>query len=231
MSSKRPENDVAKVPNHDGSRRHPADRFFGFPDARIGTLRSASTSLGRRGPKDDVVARGLFGVMAGFGAQLLMNGPGTRWAGASAWAWAVTIIVAVAAFWLSGPNPRCSYVGDRGAKLVERRMRLIPRAKHVFFDDAWDVQIKYTRVFKRGYSGTNATFIWVDDEERPVVTLEGAFREYRIDREEIDLDAIDRLEPSHPVIALRVATVAFHEFIDAENAAGDKAEEPGEGAS
>ncbi len=210
---------LERVPNHDGSRRSSKDRFFALPDARIGTLRSASTSLGHSAPSDDLVLRGLFGAIAGFGAMFLLLGPGNKWTEAPAWSWAITIPIALAAFWITGPNPRCSYVGDRGAKLVERRLRLFPSSRTVIYDDAWDVKIEYTRVFKPGYRGTNARFIWVDDDGKPVTTLEGAFREYRIDREPIDTDAIDQLEPSHPVVALRAAVIAFHEFVDAENAA------------
>lgn len=210
--------DMAGVPNHDGTRRDSADRFFGHVDARIGRVLSASTSLGRRGQHDDLIMRGLFALIAGCATQFLAMGPGSKWTESPAWLWFVSAAVTAATFRLMGPNPRCSYVGDRGAVLIERRLRLISRTRVVIYDDAWDVRVVYTRVFKRGYSGTNAKFTWVDDEGKPVVSIDGAFREYRIDREEIDLDAIDRLEASHPVVALHAAARAFHDFVDAENA-------------
>jgi hypothetical protein len=124
-------------------------------------------------------------------------------------------------YWQSGPNLRCSYVGDRGVWLSRRRFRLFWRHRVLCFDDAWDVSARYTRVFRPGYRGTNGRITWVDDENRTVFAIDAGFREYYTDRDEVDFS---RLRAHHPVACGRAAILAFHAFVDADNADVERSE-------
>lgn len=131
---------------------------------------------------------------------------------------ALGVAAASIVFWVMGPERRCSYVGDRGLWLAWRQFRLIPRRRVLRFDDAWEVSVQYTRVYGPGYRGTNARFTWVDDEGRSVFEIDTAFREYYLKDNDIDLGPVADLPPEHPMVVARAAIVAFHAFIEEDNA-------------
>jgi hypothetical protein len=153
------------APDHDGRVRRPTDRFFDPPDDRIGTLLSASTSLGKRKrSREELLLRIVFGGVAAFLVAVLFGQGAESWDDLPRVAWPLMAIAAAVVFWLFGPEPRCTYVGDRGVWITERRYHVLPRRQSFRFDDAVDVRQLGARVD------------WLDDRGEPVFTLpDGAF--------------------------------------------------------
>ena len=71
----------------------------------------------------------------------------------------------------------------------------LPASRTFRFADAVSCEVRFTRVWGRGYSGTNLRVKWRDARSRVVFDLDTAFEEYRIDRDEIDMDRLDSWPP------------------------------------
>ncbi len=163
--------------------------------------------------------RVLFSVMAGMAAVFLLGGGRSRrLVEVPVASWGLAVVLAAIVFWIMGPDRRCSYIGDKGLWLAWRQFRLIPRRRVFLFEDAWEVGVKYTRVYKPGYRGTNARFTWIDDEARRVFEIDTAFAEYHLDDDTIDLGALEHLPTEHPMVVAMATVAAFHAFIESDNA-------------
>jgi hypothetical protein len=201
--------ELVEVPNHDGSARRSGDRFFALPDDEdVGDLVSASTSIGRARWELSVLNT-FVPLLVGIGALILVGGRG-KFEDVAAWQYAVGVAAAAFMVWLSGPTLRCSYVGTDGVRHAWKILRLFTTSSTLRFSDAVSCELTYTRVFRGGaYQGTNMRVTWRDAKSRVVYEIDTAFREYRIDREATDLDALDRCSTDEPP---RFAVAAIAEF-------------------
>jgi hypothetical protein len=198
--------ELIEVANHDGSARLRGDRFFALPDDEdVGDLISASTSIPKRKRSNARLDWILGALVVGLAAIAIIGSPGHRVDGIVALV--VMIAFTAGALWLLQPPPRCSYVGTDGVNHAWKILRLFPRSRTLRFSDAVSCELKYTRVWQSNYRGTNMRVTWRDANSRVVFEIDTAFREYRIDRDETDLEALGRCA-THELPSFAIAAIA-----------------------
>jgi hypothetical protein len=205
--------ELRDIPNHDGSDRARGDRFFSLPDDDdVGDLVSASTSSGPSHRWEWNLLNAAFAPLIGL-LVLACSGGGGKGFHPAPWGYPAAIAVTAAFAWMWGPFLRCSYIGTDGVHQSWRTWRLIPRSRTLRFSDAVSCELVFTRVFgRRGYVGTNARAIWRNDRSRVVLDIEGGFREYRIDRDQTDLAALERLSPETPTCFVLASVSEFRRY-------------------
>ena len=203
--------ELRDVANHDGTRRARGDRFFALPDDDvIGDVVSASTSStpGRwEWTFLNTIVAGAIGMIALGASTPTRTGFDPRW-----WGFPLGAAVAGALAWLWGPPVRCSYVGTDGVHQAWKVWRFWPRKRAFCFADAVSCELTFTRVFSRGYDGTNVRATWRDARSRVVFRLQGGFREYRIDRDETDLVPLERQPPDAPARFTLAAVAEYRRY-------------------
>lgn len=186
----------ARVANHDGSRRRRGERFFDPPDDDvIGTLRTASTGMDPLDLVAGSVAVPIGALAAASTWFLTLERIATPIAIAAGVAAGIATCAAVC--WAL-VRERCSYIGDRGAWLAERR--LTARRRVLRFASATDVRI-FTA---RADDGTQVTYTWVDDRRRPVFVWTASYRGPR-----------GALPPQHDAVVGDALVRAFDEYLAA----------------
>ena len=191
---------LAHVANHDGTPRSRGDRFFDPPDAAIGTLRTASTSIGR-GWSDaiDVPALAVAAITGGTVAAAMWVATLGNLPTSAAIAVGVIAGIATCAFaYGMVALEHCSYVGSAGAWLVERRVAGLVKRRVLRYVDAWDVRVFTARTERR----TQLTFTWIDESRRPVFVLTASYRGSR-----------SMLPPHHPAMVGAAMVRAFDDHL------------------
>jgi hypothetical protein len=183
----------ARVANHDGSRRRRGERFFDPPDENaIGTLRTASAGTDPLDLLAGAAAVPIGAVAAATTWLVTLDRVATSLAIAAGVAAGVAICTL--ACWVL-VHERCSYIGDRGAWLAERR--LVTRRRVLRFESAADVRIFTVRT----ELGTRVTYTWVDERRRPVFVWTASYRGPR-----------GALPPHHAAVVGDTMVRAFDQF-------------------
>jgi len=206
---------LSAVPNHNGQARDDADVFFALPPPAIGELLSASTSVNRRHRGDAAwflrvcFALAISACVAA--AAATFDDGGGSWSELPPPVWAVMALAFACTLWLTGDDEVCSFVGTEGFALARRWLGMFPgRASLRPFRAATRLRVAYTRVFRGDdYRGTSFAFEWLDRQGQVVFALRGDFREYRVDLDELDIDAIAALPVHHRFYAARAAAIAW----------------------
>lgn len=211
------------LPNHDGSKRDPADRFGPAP-AAIGELLSASTSASRAQRQIEVGNRPLrllIGAALGWIAVAACNALITGWGSTYHPASFAPGAMVLALFWLGTRyRHRASYVGTTGFATTSKLFGLFwSRPEVVSLEGAVELKRRFVRLHTGdAYRATRFCFEWTDADGQPVARLAGRFTESDVRGEAIDLQAVTALPPHHPLPLALAAERAWRAGIGAPEA-------------